>query len=405
MGKKRRKNRNKNNNGFSVVNNSTNNNAKAKETTNNTTTYPVVTTDNTKTYQAVNHYKGKKNETILPEFVEICKMEQMELKEFLRKKLCEAGYQSVAEGDGWLYAKGNVPVLLTAHMDTVHKTPVITFYEDIDASGKHILSSPQGIGGDDRCGVYMILQLIKEHKCSVLFCEDEEVGGIGSDKFTKTEFMKDLSSLNYMIELDRANSVDAVFYKCDNPEFTDFICNNTGYVESWGSFSDISTLAPFAGIAAVNLSCGYYNAHTLTEYVVIEEMLNTIIIVDKLLSTENETQFEYIEANYGYGGYGYYGSKYDKYNYGYGYGYGYDEEYDDYNYWNGYGKTKNNMSKESNISDSSVILHAQFWDEDKGDLIDEYVEGSTKNACWGILFLKNPTLCFNDVYDFEYDYQ
>ena len=282
--------------------------------------------------------KGRKNETEYPKFIDLCKHTQNELKIILGTELLEAGYNEVVTGDGYVYAKGTVPVLLTAHMDTVHRELIKDFYEYFDEEKKqHIISSPQGIGGDDRCGIYMILELIKTHKCSVLFCEDEESGGQGSSKFCKTELIEELSGLNYLIELDRKGDNDAVFYDCDNADFTKFIEDNTGYKENYGSFSDISTLSPACKVASVNLSCGYYNAHTTSEYVIMEEMFNTIEVVKKLLDVECE-QFEYIENKY-YGGY--YSNYYGNY-YGNNKGseskisskYGYNDYYDEY--WNGY---------------------------------------------------------------------
>ena len=83
------------------------------------------------------------------------------------------------------------------------------------------LMSPQGIGGDDRCGVYMILQIINEVRCHVLFCEDEETGGNGARAFAGSGIQMDV---NYIVEMDRRGNNDAVFYDCSNPEFTEFVC-------------------------------------------------------------------------------------------------------------------------------------------------------------------------------------
>lgn len=235
------------------------------------------------------------NKTILPEFLHICTKTQRELKKYVIKKLRKSGYDEIYSDDGYVYAKGEIPILLTAHLDTVHKSPVIEYIEIKTGSGKHIISSPQGIGGDDRCGIYIILQIIKNYKCYVLFCEDEEMGGIGSSKFCCTSLLKSLDKLNCLIELDRANHNDAVFYECDNKDFTSFILGNIDYYEDYGSFSDISIIAPACGIAAVNLSCGYYKAHTLNEYVVIEEMLATAEAVKKIIVL-NSKQYKYIES-------------------------------------------------------------------------------------------------------------
>ena len=223
-------------------------------------------------------------------FRKLCKMSQQNLKTFLADAFKET-HANVIVGDGYVYAQGTFPVLLVAHLDTVHKClPNVILYDKKSNS----LSSPQGIGGDDRCGVYMILEVIKKYNCSVLFCEDEECGGIGATKFTKTKLAQQLE-FNYIIEFDRQGCDDAVFYHCDNEEFEKFITKDY-YKTAWGTFSDISILAPFFGCAAVNLSCGYYKPHTKNEYVVLSEMDESIKAACRILerTTEND-KFEYLE--------------------------------------------------------------------------------------------------------------
>lgn len=222
-------------------------------------------------------------------FRKICRMSQGDLKKFVAKQL-KTTHNKVISGDGYVYAQGEFPVLLVAHLDTVHKSlPILIKYDEkTDA-----LSSPQGIGGDDRCGVYMVLEVVKKFNCSVLFCEDEEIGGIGAEKFIRTDLAKSLD-FNYIIEFDRKGSNDAVFYDCDNEVFEDFITEEF-YKTSWGSFSDISVLAPFFECAAVNLSCGYYNAHTTSEYVILSEMDESIYQACRILAkTTADDRFAYI---------------------------------------------------------------------------------------------------------------
>lgn len=258
-------------------------------------------------------------------FESICKMSQMELKTHVAKELYKT-YDNVYMGDGYVYAQGKFPVLLVAHLDTVHeKSPEPIVYD----MTKDSYYSPNGIGGDDRCGVYMILEIIKKHNCSVLFCEDEESGCIGAKKFVKTDLAKELE-FNYAIELDRRGHNDAVFYDCDNPDFEDFITKDF-YDTAYGSFTDICTVAPIVGCAAVNLSCGYYSAHTEKEYVVMSEMEKSIEEVCKILErTTEDDKFEYIEAKYkGYGYGGYYCGSYS------GYG-GYSNNSKNYSAYGGY---------------------------------------------------------------------
>lgn len=342
-------------------------------------------------------YEGVKNVTAFPDFIKLCKATQDELKLDLPMKLVEAGYTDIVTGDGYIYATGNIPILLTAHMDTVHKEPVKDFYEKVDDKGNHIISSPQGIGGDDRCGIYMILEIIKEYKPFVLFCEDEEIGCVGSKKFVATkDLINELCDLKFLIGLDRANKNDAVFYDCDNEDFTTFITETTGYKEAHGSFSDISYLAPGAGVAAVNLSCGYYSAHTLGEKVIVEEMLGTIEAVKKLLTAECE-QFEYVEKKYGgYSGYGY--------GYGYGYGgYGYGDYYDDYGDYEFSGRYYDNSTGKTTGYRNEVVIMVTVKDENDKEKILVSSGYTKENAL--ITFLQDhPDICWRDVVDWDYDW-
>ena len=201
-------------------------------------------------------------------FDDILRMRQKDLKHYLAGHLKKLGYETVKK-KGFLYAEGTVPVLLVAHLDTVHNElpHIICRSED----GRYIMS-PQGIGGDDRCGVYIILQIISEVRCHVLFCEDEETGGQGAKAFERSGIQIDV---NYIVEVDRRGNNDAVFYNCDNPKFSEFVCS-FGFREAMGSFSDISVVAPYLKTAAVNISAGYYNEHRLHEVIDWSAMQNNV---------------------------------------------------------------------------------------------------------------------------------
>ena len=227
------------------------------------------------------------------EFERLTKLTQSQMKLYVANRLRET-YPSVIIKDGYVFAKGNYPVLLVAHMDTVHEhTPKKFVYE---AKGNKI-SSPQGLGGDDRCGIYMIFQIIKDIKCSVLFVEDEEIGSVGSNKFVKS--FKDELDINYIIELDRRGSNDAVYYELDNYEFESFITESSGghFKTAFGSFTDICILAPFFEVAAVNLSCGYYHEHHDDTYVLYSEMEKNIEKTKQIIKTKVDKPFEYKEMS------------------------------------------------------------------------------------------------------------
>lgn len=300
-------------------------------------------------------------------FSHICTMSQENLKKALEAEL-KKSYEKVISDDGYLYADGKFPVLLVAHMDTVHKKlPSHIIYTE---NGNKV-SSPNGIGGDDRCGVYMILEVIKKYNCSVLFCEDEEVGGVGAEKFVSSPLANGLN-FNYIIEFDRKGSNDAVFYNCDNEEFEEFITKDF-YKTAYGSFSDISVIAPELKCAAVNLSCGYYNAHTEKEYVLISEMRKSIEEACKILERTTEKDvFEYIEAEryYRYGG-GWYNNDY-------------------YDYYN------------SSSSYLRKYFMIEYCDKEGKHHWDDYFAKSEEEAV-GKFCIEHSDICFDDIVEIYYE--
>ena len=100
-----------------------------------------------------------------------------------------------------------------------------------------------------------------------------------------------------LIEIDRRGSKDAVYYDCDNKAFEDYVTSK-GFKTEFGSFSDISYVAPELGVAAVNLSSGYYNAHTQHEFINRKQIDAVIEKVKEMVEKKKKKDFpkyEYIE--------------------------------------------------------------------------------------------------------------
>lgn len=220
------------------------------------------------------------------------KLFKMLLRRFPKSRIYRKG--------GYILVTGDAPILLVAHLDTVHKEPPKTI---CISSDKNILMSPQGIGGDDRCGVYALCKVWERSrkKPSLLFTCDEEIGGIGAGKFCDDwnagKIPAALSYVKMIVEIDRKGKNDAVYYDCENDDFEKYVTGK-GYKTAYGSFSDISLVAPTIGVAAVNLSSGYYNPHTQHEYIVISETENTIKTVCEMVNDALDPSFpvyEYIE--------------------------------------------------------------------------------------------------------------
>ena len=195
----------------------------------------------------------------------------------------------------FILVKGTAPVMLVAHLDTVHEQSVCDICKSADGN---ILMSPQGIGGDDRCGVYALATIyeLTDKKPFLLFTCNEEIGGLGAQVFCECHREKqlpaELDTLKFIVEIDRRGSHDAVFY-----DFEEYIAGK-GFTFAHGSFSDISYIAPELNVAAVNLSSGYYNAHTRHEYINRAELESTI---EKVCEMVNDAvladfpRFEYAE--------------------------------------------------------------------------------------------------------------
>ena len=209
------------------------------------------------------------------------------LKHYLKNK-----YDKVIATNEYLVAVGDIPVALTAHLDTVFKeAPQRIFYDRV----KNVMWSPEGLGADDRAGVYAIIQIIKSGlRPTIIFTTDEELGCKGAEKLVK-DMPNAPTDLKYIIELDRKGSDDCVFYQCNNPDFENYI-ESFGFVMNFGSFSDISEICPPWGVAGVNLSIGYYDEHSYSETLYIGQMLNTVNKVKKMLNeAQNAPHFEYKE--------------------------------------------------------------------------------------------------------------
>lgn len=208
---------------------------------------------------------------------------------------------AIASKGNYILVPGQAPVMLLAHLDTVHKEPVKTICK---SDNGNVLMSPQGIGGDDRCGVYALVTAHARSKVKpwLLFTCNEEVGGVGASVFCghhgKGKLPKGLDDLKALIEIDRKGRNDAVYYDCDNTEFEEYITGK-GFHTEFGSFSDISLVAPELGVAAVNLSSGYYNAHTQHEYINRKQLNSTVNKVVQIIEDATKPDFpkyEYVEA-------------------------------------------------------------------------------------------------------------
>ena len=196
----------------------------------------------------------------------------------------------------YIIAEGDLPVCLCAHIDTVFSHLPETFYYDQE---KSVLWSPQGLGADDRAGNYAIIELLeKGHKPSIILTDEEEKGGLGAEALIKKFPECPFEDCRAIIQLDRQGKKDAVYYDCDNKDFEKLIISY-GFTTAWGTFTDISIIAPQWKIAAVNLSVGYYNEHSVIETLNTRHLDSTISKLDRMLKDcENWLSYAYVPYKY-----------------------------------------------------------------------------------------------------------
>ena len=237
--------------------------------------------------------------------------------------------------------------LLSAHMDTVAKEKDKYLGKTLIIDENNNISSGGIIGGDDKCGVYIILKILQlGYKVNFILSKDEETGCVGINTLNteNPEEMKKISeNCLFCLVLDRKGDRDII---CENncygtKEFEDKLFEisnqfNAGYKPATGLFSDADTICDY--ISTANLSVGYYNPHSEKEYVNIDclnialEYVKTIIenVTDRFEKTDEVKWGRY----YNYGSYkNKKGSGYSGY---YGYGGYYDDVDELFGDWDGY---------------------------------------------------------------------
>ena len=105
-------------------------------------------------------------------------------------QLIKSKYDNVIATKDYIIAIGDIPIALVAHMDTVFKFPVSDLYYD---QKKGVLWSPEGLGADDRAGIFAIIKILQDGlRPSIILTTGEEEGGVGAcaicEKYPECDF-------------------------------------------------------------------------------------------------------------------------------------------------------------------------------------------------------------------------
>jgi tripeptide aminopeptidase len=219
-------------------------------------------------------------------------------------KILDKKHSLVIEEDahGNIYVtkgKASLYPCIVSHLDQVHR---FCPNKTIVINGDYLLAfdgaRQVGTGGDDLVGVFMCLNLLDNvDNIKVVFFLQEEIGCIGSNA-CDLDFFKDCKFIG---QADRKGNADFINYsngvKLFDEEFSKFvgpILEDYKYKECTGIATDAGALSKRnVGIACFNISCGYHNPHTSTEYVVISQVeVCYNVILDIILSADK--QYTYV---------------------------------------------------------------------------------------------------------------
>ena len=207
--------------------------------------------------------------------------------------------------NGNIYAtKGTVEIYpcSVSHMDTVHS---IVKNFGVYKSGDFLFSmnndtlTQAGIGGDDKVGVYITLEMLLYYPAiKAAFFRDEEIGLLGSGALDRKFF----ENVGYAIQNDRRGNADFVydiFGPIASKEYLDVtkdVREKYGYRLSDGSCTDIMNVSEKINVSCTNLSCGYFNPHTDHEYISMSDVEHTMNFNIDLINVLGLKKYE-LETN------------------------------------------------------------------------------------------------------------
>ena len=207
--------------------------------------------------------------------------------------------------DGCIYVtKGTSKAYpcMVSHMDTVHNITsdlsIIKYGHKWTGFNTKTMTQT-GIGGDDKVGIFIALECLREFdNIKAVFFRDEECGCDGSYN-AHMPFFNDCA---YVLQCDRRGYGDFVTNasgtQLSSKEFLwnlDWILKKWRYKPVNGMMTDVMALKECGlDICAANISCGYYNPHMENEYVHTREVEACLDFVRDIIHNLGETRFDHV---------------------------------------------------------------------------------------------------------------
>lgn len=228
----------------------------------------------------------------------------------------------VCDKPGNLYiikGKSETYPCIVAHMDQVqdkHSKDFIAYEaEDIIIGFSPKRREQQGLGADDKCGIWIGLKCLQKFEALKLaFFVGEEIGCKGSGQ-AEMDFFSDC---RFVIEPDRKGAEDLITQigwtpLCSDDFLKDIGFKKFGYKETDGMMTDIEALKDNGlAISCINLSCGYYKPHTDQEFVYKPALSNCLAFIEHIIKTCTKV-YPHVDMTSQYERENYYYDVYDDY--------------------------------------------------------------------------------------------
>ena len=247
--------------------------------------------------------------------VPTCTNEENAVVEFLVRHAAERGYRCAVDAANNVFmSKGELKEgeyfpLVCAHTDSVHKRIPVVIKEvqgEVWAVDRET-GARVGCGGDDKCGVFICLELLeRQERLKAAFFVGEECFCIGS-RAAGPEFFSDVG---YCMEFDSPQG-DIISFSSNglqlfDPE-GDFAKVAIPVMDAYGAnkwqdhpYTDIAILKHRFDFTCVNLPAGYYNMHSRNEYVKLDEVQNAVNLGGSMLDALGFTKYPWGPARRSY---------------------------------------------------------------------------------------------------------
>ena len=163
-----------------------------------------------------------------------------------------------------------------------------------------------GLGADDKNGILIAIQAIKQYDCmKIAFFKEEETGCRGSSRAE----MNCCENCRFVIQCDRRGNSDLITNisctdLCSEKFIQDITLEKWGYKEETGLMTDVETLKEKGlSVSAINISCGYYNPHTDEEITVKRDLEKCWSLVQHIIEDCTETYPHEVGENNRFGYY------------------------------------------------------------------------------------------------------